>query len=242
MFERYADTRNLFKAVTAFVFILAALFVTGPLSAQGKSAPNQSSSVKVIAFGDSLFAGYGLPPGQSLPAQLEQRLRADGFDVQIVNAGVSGDTTATGLARFEWAIPDDADAVIVELGANDALRGISPDEARRNLEAILVKLQARKLPVLLAGMKALSNWGDEYREAFDPIYPDLARRFGTLLYPFILEGVVQNAKLNQPDGLHPNAAGVARIVEQMKPMVAELIEKAGGKRVGLDASSTQSPK
>lgn len=188
-----------------------------------------AAPLTIVALGDSLTAGLGLPGDQSLPARLETALRDRGHDVRIVNAGVSGDTASAGLARFDWAVPDDAKAVIVALGANDALRGIPPDETRKALVAILDKLKARKLPVLLAGMEAPRNYGPDYANAFAAMYPDLSAQYGTLLYPFLLRDVAMNASLNQPDGLHPNAKGVGVIVEHMLPKVEELVAKAGGK-------------
>jgi acyl-CoA thioesterase I len=180
----------------------------------------------IVALGDSLTAGYGLAPGQSFPEQLEQALRARGHDVTVANAGVSGDTASDGLARLEWSVPAEADAVIVELGANDALRGIDPSVTRTALEGILEKLRARGQPVLLAGMLAPRNLGAEYAAEFDAIYPELAEEYGAALYPFFLEGVAANSSLNQGDGIHPTADGVARIVEAILPEVEALVEDA----------------
>lgn len=185
-----------------------------------------TQTLKMVAFGDSLTAGFGLEDAQSFPAQLEDALKARGHDVEVLNAGVSGDTTAAGLQRFDWAIPDDADAVILELGANDALRGFDPAIPRRNLDAILAKLKARNLPVLLAGMSAPRNLGQTYIDKFDPIYDDLAAKHDVLLYPFFLDGVALDPALNLPDGLHPNAKGINVIVERILPSVEELIAAA----------------
>jgi acyl-CoA thioesterase I len=182
--------------------------------------------VSVVAFGDSLSAGYGLAPGESFPEQLQAALRARGHDVVVTNAGVSGDTASDGLARLEWSVPAEADLVIVELGANDALRGIDPAVTRRALSSILEKLTARGQSVLLAGMMAPRNMGDRYVRDFDSIYPDLASQFGVPLYPFFLEGVVGDRSLNLPDGVHPTAEGVARIVEAILPSVEELVVAA----------------
>ncbi len=179
--------------------------------------------MRILALGDSLTAGFGLPHGQSFTEQLEKALAADGLDVEIINAGVSGDTTAGGLARLEWALASDPRAVIVCLGANDALRGLRPGLARNNLDAILSRLKEKGLDVLLAGMKAPPNMGRNYVEAFDGIYPRLAEKHGVALYPFFLEGVVAVPALNQADGIHPNARGVAVVVERILPHVKQLI-------------------
>jgi acyl-CoA thioesterase I len=182
--------------------------------------------VKIVALGDSLTAGLGLPANAAFPARLQRALVQKGVAVEIVNAGVSGDTTADGLSRLDWSVPDDADGVILELGANDALRGIDPAQARANLDAILKRLTARRLAVLLAGMRAPPNLGADYTKAFDAIYPDLAAAYGTLLYPFFLDGVAAERSLNQGDGLHPTAAGVDVIVAKILPQAEELVARA----------------
>ena len=197
-----------------------------------KAIPGPDKAVRIVAFGDSLTAGYGLQPGQGFPEQLGKLLSSRGVKAEIVNAGVSGDTTAAGLGRLDWSIPDGTDAVILELGANDALRGNSPVEARRNLEAMLTSLKARGIDVLLAGMQALRNLGPEYAKAFDPIFPDLATKYGTLLYPFFLEGVALDPKLNLADGLHPTAEGVAIITQRIAPKVEELVARVRARRTG----------
>jgi acyl-CoA thioesterase-1 len=189
------------------------------------ATPAHAEPVKLVAFGDSLFAGYGLPAQSAFPARLQAALRAKGHDVTVINAGVSGDTTAGGLARFDWAVPPETDAVLLELGANDALRGIDPKVTRRNLSAILDRLAARQLPVLVIGMRSPANWGKAYAKAFDAIFPDLAKRYGHGLYPFFLDGVALDKALNQPDGLHPNAAGVAVIVKRILPAVERLLAR-----------------
>jgi len=206
------------------------LLVIVLLAMPGITFAQNNRPLRIVAFGDSLTAGYGLPDGDSFPSQLQRALKARGHDVEIVNAGVSGDTTGMGLERFDWAIPEGAGAVIVELGANDALRGLPPEAARRNLEAILKKLAERKLPVLIAGMRAPRNLSEPYTTKFDRMYPELAGTYGALLYPFFLDGVALDAKLNLGDGIHPNTAGIAEIVRRMLPMVEELIgrAKAGG--------------
>jgi acyl-CoA thioesterase-1 len=189
-------------------------------------AQNSARPVSIVAFGDSLTAGFGLQPSESFPAQLERALRARGHAVAVINAGVSGDTTAAGLERLAWAVPADADAVIVELGANDALRGSDPARARANLDQILAAITAQKQHILLAGMRAPLNMPADYRDAFDKIFPDLAAKHGAALYPFFLDGVALEAKLNLSDGIHPTAAGVAVIVERILPHVEALIARA----------------
>lgn len=186
--------------------------------------------LSIVAFGDSLTAGYGLAANEAFPAQLQRALEAKGVAATVVNAGVSGDTTMGGLSRLDWSVPDGTDAVILELGANDALRGLDPASTRRALEAMLHHLQERKIPVLLCGMVAPPNLGAEYGRAFNAIYPDLAVETGAILYPFFLTGVAADPKLNQRDGLHPTAAGVAAIVARIMPRVEELIARARGAR------------
>jgi len=154
---------------------------------------------------------------------LEARLRAHHLDVKLINAGVSGDTSAGGLSRVDWSLADHPDAAIVELGSNDALRGQSPAQTEKNLSAVLAKLKAAHIPFLLVGMKAPRNLGPEYAAQFDPIYPKLAKQYGALLYPFMLDGVAMDAKLNQADGIHPNPAGVKIIVGRMLPLVEQLV-------------------
>jgi acyl-CoA thioesterase-1 len=186
----------------------------------------QDRSMRIVVLGDSLTAGYGLPASAAFPARLEQALRAKGLNVGVANAGVSGDTASDGLARLDWSVPDGTDAVILELGANDALRGIDPAVTRRALETILRRLKQRGIPVLLCGMLAPRNLGTDYGRRFDAIYPELAKAEGVLLYPFFLDGVATNTKLNLPDGLHPTAAGVDVIVAGILPKVEELIARA----------------
>lgn len=177
----------------------------------------------IVAFGDSLTAGFGLARDEAFPAQLERALRARGQEVKVVNAGVSGDTAAAGLARLDWAMPDDASAVIIELGANDALQGLDPERTKATLAKIITQVKARGLPILLAGMEAPRNMGKEYVKAFGAMYQDLAARYDLLLYPFFLDGVALDDGLILDDGLHPNAQGVARIVQGILPKVEELL-------------------
>jgi acyl-CoA thioesterase I len=183
----------------------------------------------IVAFGDSLTAGFGLDQNQTFPAQLEEALRMRGHDVKIVNAGVSGDTAAAGLARLDWAMPKDASAVIIELGANDALLGLDPAATKATLEKIIAEMQARGLPILLAGMEAPRNMGKPYVDAFSALYRDLATRYDLVLYPFFLEGVALDETLTLGDGLHPNAKGVARIVQGILPKAEELLARVAAK-------------
>ena len=185
--------------------------------------PAWAEPIRLLALGDSLTAGYGLPQGQGFVPRLEAALKAQGRDVKVINAGVSGDTTAGGLARLDWSLQENPEAALVALGANDMLRGLAPLDAERNLDAILSKLKARNLPVLLVGMKASANLGLDYAKAFDAIYARQARKHGVALYPFFLEGVALKQSLNQDDGLHPNARGVEEIVRRILPQVQNLL-------------------
>jgi acyl-CoA thioesterase-1 len=186
-------------------------------------------TVTILAFGDSLTAGLGVDPQSAFPAKLEEALKARGHNVRVINAGVSGDTAAAGRDRLDWVLTDDIDAVIVELGANDALRGIAPAETRTALTAILETLKQRNLPVLLAGMLAPRNLGPDYAAAYDPIFPDLAKTYGAIYYPFFLDGVATQPALNQADGIHPNPAGVTEIVTRITPSVEELLARVAAK-------------
>ncbi|MEP9369065.1 arylesterase [Xanthobacter sp. VNH20] len=191
------------------------------------SAPAAAKTVKLVAFGDSLTAGYNLPRTDSFAAQLEAALRAKGYDVSVTNAGVSGDTASGGLARLDWSVPQGTDGVILELGANDMLRGLNPDIPRKALGEIITRLKARNIPVLLAGMRASTNMDAAYRREFDSIYPDLASQYGVPLYPFFLDGIVGDRSLNLPDGLHPTGRGVARIVSGILPQVEAFLAQIG---------------
>jgi acyl-CoA thioesterase I len=183
----------------------------------------RAETFTILALGDSLTAGLGLEQTQAFPAKLEAALRAKGRDVTIINAGVSGDTAAQGEQRLDWALTDDVDAAIVELGANDALRGLPPEQAEKALATILDKLAAKKLPVLLTGMLAPPNLGPDYAKAFESMYQRLAQKPGVIFYPFFLDGVAANAKLNQSDGIHPTAEGVDVIVTRMLPYAEKLV-------------------
>lgn len=191
--------------------------------------PAAAQTVTLLAFGDSLIAGYGLQPSDAFPVKLEAALKARGHDVKVINAGVAGDTALDGASRVEWSLSEEVDAVIVEFGANDALRGLTIPQAEQALDQLLTKLSERNLPVLLAGMRAPPNLGPEYQAAFDGMYPRLAEKHGTLFYPFFLDGVAAEVKLNQADGMHPNPAGVDVIVSRILPDVERLLEKAAAK-------------
>jgi acyl-CoA thioesterase I len=184
--------------------------------------------VKILALGDSLTAGYGLAEGNGFTTRLQNALKDKGYDVQVINAGVSGDTTAGGRARLDWALGDQPNVAVVELGANDGLRGLDPASTRENLDAILTTLKDRKIPTLLAGMYAPRNLGREYGDRFNAIYPDLAAKHDVPLYPFFLDGVALDPKLNQEDGMHPNAKGVAIVVDGILPHLTALIDGLPG--------------
>lgn len=204
----------------AMAIVLALFFaLAGP-------AWSQQAPVKLVVLGDSLVAGYGLEPGQAFPEKLQAALREKGHAVEIVNAGVSGDTSAGGLERLDWSVPEDTDAAIVELGANDALRGLDPATTRANLEAIVTRLRERGIAVLLAGMMAPPNLGEDYAERFNPIYAELAKAHDVALYPFFLDGVAAQAQLNLSDGMHPNPDGVDEIVTRFLPAAEALLEQA----------------
>jgi acyl-CoA thioesterase-1 len=188
--------------------------------------PAFAAPVTILMLGTSLTQGYGLPPGTEIPALLQAKLKGTGIDARVINAGVSGDTSADGLARLDWSLADHPDAAIVELGSNDALRGIAPAQTEKNLAAILAKLKAQNVPTLLLGMMAPRNLGPEYARAFDSIYPKLAKQYGAALYLFVLQGVALNPKLNQADGMHPNAAGAKIITDRIFPAVKTLVAQA----------------
>ena len=178
----------------------------------------------ILAFGDSLTAGYGLPASQSFAAQLEKKLQDSGRSVRVTNAGLSGDTTSGGLARLDWSLQDKPDLVVLELGANDGLRGLDPVRMRANLEAMIERCQKAGSRVILAGMRAPVNWGEAYRKEFDTVFPELARKYGLTLYPFFLQEVISNQDLLLDDGLHPNASGVTRIVDGILPLILEELD------------------
>lgn len=198
-----------------FLVVLAVLAVASPAAAE---------PYRIVGFGDSLMAGYGLDAGQSFPEKLEKALRDRGHDVVISNAGVSGDTTSGGLSRLDWSVPDETQLVILELGANDMLRGIGPEITEKNLDAMISRLRERNVRVLLAGMRAAPNLGPDYQATFDPIYPSLAQKHAVALYPFFLDGVAADPAFLLEDGMHPNAAGVDRMVEKVLPHVEKIME------------------
>ncbi|TAV75808.1 arylesterase [Rhizobium leguminosarum] len=181
-------------------------------------------TINLVGFGDSLMAGYQLPPGDGFPEKLQAALKAKGIDVTIANAGVSGDTTTGGLARIDWSVPDGTDGVILEVGANDALRGIPPEESAKNLDQMIIRLKERGIAVLLAGIIAPPNMGADYAARFNPIYQKLSEKHGLPLYAFFLDGVALEAGLKLDDGMHPNAKGIDVMVEKMEPAVTNFVE------------------
>ncbi|TPL71861.1 arylesterase [Mesorhizobium sp. B2-3-13] len=194
----------------------------------GAISSARAEPFKIVGFGDSLMAGFGLGPGEGFTDKLQAALRARGHDVAVADAGVSGDTSSGGLARLDWSVPDGTQLVILELGANDMLRGVSPDITRKNLDAMLGKLKGRKIAVLLAGMRAAPNLGADYQSAFDAVFPELAAKYGVTLYPFFLDGVAGQSGLQLGDGLHPNARGVDQMVERILPTVEKAIAAVPG--------------
>lgn len=198
------------------LLLLVTLAAPGPISA--------AETQRIIMLGDSITAGYGLPQQDALPVRLQQALTERGLNVEIENAGVSGDTTAGGLSRLDWAVQGEPDLVIVALGGNDGLRGIDPADTRRNMAGIVEKLSARGIPVLIAGMLAPPNMGGDYARDFNAIFPEVAEKYDATLYPFLLDGVAAEPELNQPDGIHPNAEGAKIIAERMATPVAEALE------------------
>lgn len=204
------------------------LVVAGATLAAAQAAGK--TPVRIVVLGDSLVAGFQLKNSDAFPSQLERALKARNHQVEVANAGVSGDTTAAGLERLQWAVPDGTDAVIVELGGNDALRGLDPAKAKANLDKIITTVKAGGAEVLLAGMLAPRNLGEDYVRAFDGMYPALAKKHGVALYPFFLDGVALDAQLNLSDGMHPNAKGVAEITRRILPTVEELIARVRARR------------
>ncbi|MBY2939470.1 arylesterase [Rhizobium leguminosarum] len=188
------------------------------------STAANARTINLVGFGDSLMAGYQLPPGDGFPEKLQAALKAKGLDVAIANAGVSGDTTTGGLARIDWSVPDGTDGVILELGANDALRGIPPEESAKNLDQMIIRLKERGIAVLLAGIIAPPNMGADYAARFNPIYQKLSEKHGLPLYAFFLDGVALEAGLKLDDGMHPNTKGVDVMVEKMEPAVTNFVE------------------
>jgi acyl-CoA thioesterase-1 len=207
------------------------LLLLAPATATAQTtAARETKPLKVVVLGDSLSAGFGLSAPAAFPARLQKALQSKGIEVDIINAGVSGDTTSGGRDRLDWSVPEGTKAVILELGANDALRGVDPKVTRSALTDILTRLKARGIAVLLCGMYAPPNYGAGYSASFNTIYPDLAKQFGVPLYPFFLEGVATEAKLNQPDGLHPTAEGIDLIVKNILPTVEAFLGSITGQR------------
>ena len=212
-----AERRGVKAAIGPVLAVLAAFIAFSPGAAKAET--------QLLVLGDSLTAGYGLPKEDAFPAQLQKALDAAGHEVVVVDAGVSGDTTAGGRSRLGWALSEDIDAVIVELGGNDGLRGIDPSETGANIDAILAELKERELPALLAGMLAPPNLGRDYGDAFNAVFATAAVKHGAVFYPFFLDGVAADPSLNQSDGIHPNAEGVAIVVERILPYVETLLER-----------------
>jgi acyl-CoA thioesterase-1 len=204
----------------AIIFAFVATLASAAPYAMTEAA---SRPIRLVALGDSLMAGYNLPENASFPAVLEKALRAKGHNVEIANASVSGDTSTGGLERLDWSVPDGTDGVIVELGANDMLRGLDPAITRRAIETIVERLRARNIPVMLAGMFASRNLGADYVRRFDSLYRDIAEKYGVVLYPFFLDGIVGDRALNLPDGVHPSAKGVEVIAERILPTVESFL-------------------
>ena len=202
--------------LTLFIFLLI----------PGSQLHAAATKKTILAFGDSLTAGYGLPATDSFPTRLEEALNSAGYQVKVINAGISGDTSAGGVARISWSLAEKPDLAIVELGANDALRGLNPQDTRKNLAFILTQLNKAGVKTILAGMKAPRNLGENYYTSFDRIYPELATQYQVELYPFFLQGVVGITALNQVDGIHPNAAGVKVIVKQILPLVEKVLQRS----------------
>lgn len=217
---RLRSVRSRYGALLLLVNLLLVLPL--PAAVAATAAP-----LRILALGDSLTAGYGLPDDKSFPVQLEKALRARGHNVKVINAGVSGDTTAGGLARLDWALADKPDFAIVELGANDGLRGLEPEQTYANLEAIVGRLRQAGIPVLLAGMVAPPNLGRDYQEQFAAAYARVLQKHPVVFYPFFLDGVATQAGLNQQDGLHPTAQGVQVIIEHILPSVERLLASRG---------------
>jgi acyl-CoA thioesterase-1 len=214
-----------FAQVLALTIVCAVGFA---LPAQAQNAAERP--VNIVVLGDSLSAGFGLPGEAAFPAKLAVVLKAKGIAASVNNAGVSGDTASGGLERLDWSVPDGTDAVIVELGANDMLRGVEPAVTRNALDAIIARLKARNIAVLLCGMQAPPNMGADYARAFNAIYPALASTHQVVFYPFFLDGVAAVTTLNQRDGMHPNAAGVDAIVARILPKVEELVARVRASR------------
>lgn len=204
-------------------FKVAGLHIAVIVASMAFAVVANAKTISLVGFGDSLMAGYQLPPGDGFPEKLQAALTAKGVDVSIANAGVSGDTTAGGLARIDWSVPEGTDGVILELGGNDALRGIPPEESEKNLDQIIARLKERGVAVLLVGMLAPPNMGSDYAGRFNSIYEKLAQKHGVALYPFFLDGVALDAGLKLEDGMHPNSKGIDVMVEKMEPAITQFL-------------------
>lgn len=212
----YGRVKQLFNALIVISLFQIAIYATA-----------HANKLKLVALGDSLTAGYGLPENQAFTAQLQNYLSAQNLNIKVINAGVSGDTSAGGAARLDWALSDGADFVLLELGANDALRGLEPADTHKHLAQIIERLQQKNIPVLLTGMKAPPNLGSEYQAEYDTLFAKLADKYGTAFYPFFLDGVAADPALNQNDGIHPNERGVKLIIEKIGPVIKNWITTTG---------------
>ncbi|MGI9350516.1 MAG: arylesterase [Rhizobiaceae bacterium] len=215
------------KPVLHYSLFIFALLLVLPVT----QASANCADVRVVVFGDSLVAGYGLPPGKAFPEQLSQALQGKSSSIDVINAGVSGDTTSGGLSRLEWSVGDGADIVVLELGANDALRGIPVEITRKNLDAMISRLKSASIEIVLAGMLAPPNMGKKYGDAFNAIYPELAEKHEIKLYPFFLEGVATDPQFNQDDGIHPNPEGVQVMVKNFMPALDSVLEKVCARKL-----------
>ena len=224
----YGRTRRSRQHAAAYAALVGLLLSLAVMHMVNGATAAAGRTLKLVALGDSLTAGYNLPGPAAFPTVLETALRARGHKVEIANAGVSGDTASGGLERLDWSVPDGTDGVILELGANDMLRGTDPAVTRAALDTIITKLKARGIPVMLAGMYAARNMGPDYVRRFDAIHPELAAKHGLVLYPFFLDGVAGEARLALPDGLHPTAEGVRLVVQRILPSVERFLARLGG--------------
>ena len=228
--NRRVDRRRLLQMGVVALGVNATLL---PVESPAQSAPT-ARPIKLVAFGDSLTAGYLLAPGEAFPVILAKHLAARGDVIEVINAGVSGDTTSAGRDRLAWSVPPETDAVILELGANDALRGVDPAVTRANLEAMIVALKVQKVDILLAGMVAPKSFGEPYTKAFDAIFPDLALKHDLLLYPLFIAAVALKPALNLADGMHPNAKGVEVLVADILPKVEALLGRVKARRAAAE--------
>lgn len=217
-------SRHFIVSFCALILAVAAAKAEEPTGLEDALPTEQLSQIKIVGFGDSLMAGYLLPGNAGFPQQLETALHEKGFNVTVENAGVSGDTTTGGLSRIDWSVPDGTDLVILELGANDALRGISPEITEKNLDTMITRLKERDIDIILAGMLAPPNMGQDYADKFNPIYPRLAQKHQIALYPFFLDGVATQKDFLLEDGMHPNEKGVRVIVSKFLPLIEKTLD------------------